>query len=460
MLKLSKYLHISEDEEILPHHKILFSTRSATAVELKNEYVRLLDEKKYEQLPFGILEELVHAEIIVPEEQDELSYVLEYNKASINDSDKKSLYFTVQPSGNCQLGCHYCGQAHSKKVASNDTIELITKRIENKIQAQQDTLKQLSITWYGGEPLTGLNELREISSKAIKLANKYKLNYSADMVTNGLVLKQKIFEELVEVHNVRDFQITLDGTAEYHDKRRKLKTGAASFDIIFKNIKDIVYTDLYQARKARINVRCNVDTQNKENIFELLELLHSEGILQHIGIYVSAVHDWGDLINTTGIHGISKEEFAQFEIDFFLALRNYGALRPGSLLPKRRTQTCMVTSQTSEVLDAFGNVSTCWEIPYTPAYDNTAYYAGNMHQQSQINTADAPMRKWNDEIPNNHTWCKSCKFLPVCGGGCPKSWYSNTPACPSIKFNIDERLFLKKLYNMDQLGIEQLQEHD
>jgi uncharacterized protein len=57
------------------------------------------------------------------------------------------------------------------------------------------------------------------------------------------------------------------------------------------------------------------------------------------------------------------------------------------------------------------------------------------------------MRHWYDEIPTNDSWCKSCKFLPVCGGACPKSWYEGNPACPSFKFNIDERLMMKK-YNV------------
>ena len=55
------------------------------------------------------------------------------------------------------------------------------------------------------------------------------------------------------------------------------------------------------------------------------------------------------------------------------------------------------------------------------------------------------MRTWFDEIPNAEYWCKTCKFLPVCGGACPKSWYEGKPACPSFKYNINERLFLNKM---------------
>jgi len=450
MIKLSKYLHISSDPDILPNHSILFSTRTSVVMEMKNEFVDLLKEGMYEKLPFRIVEELIHAQILVPEDQNELAYVLEYNKASVADGDKTDLNFTVQPSGNCQLGCHYCGQVHSKKVASPDTIRLILQRIEHKIQEHQETLQRMHITWYGGEPLTGLNELKEISSNTLKLAEKYNLDYSADMITNGLILKPAIFEELVTDHNLENFQITVDGTAQFHDMRRMLKSGAASYDLIMKNIKEIVSTEFYRSHRARIVVRCNVDCQNKDNIFELLEVLHDQDILPHVGIYASPVHDWGDVKNITGIHGISKEEFAQFEIDFFLVLKKYGLLRPSAIIPKRVPKVCMATSATSEVLDAFGNVSTCWEIPYTPAYDNTSFYSGNLHKDSNIDTSEAAMRKWNDEIPVNSTWCKGCKFLPVCGGGCPKSWYSNTPPCPSIKFNIDERLFLKKLLKMEE----------
>lgn len=32
--------------------------------------------------------------------------------------------------------------------------------------------------------------------------------------------------------------------------------------------------------------------------------------------------------------------------------------------------------------------------------------------------------------------------MPVCGGGCPKSWKEGIKPCPSTKFNIKDKLLL------------------
>ena len=41
-----------------------------------------------------------------------------------------------------------------------------------------------------------------------------------------------------------------------------------------------------------------------------------------------------------------------------------------------------------------------------------------------------------------------CQLLPVCGGGCLKAWYEGISPCPSLKFNLRERLLLSYLFNV------------
>ncbi len=172
------------------------------------------------------------------------------------------------------------------------------------------------------------------------------------MVTNGLALKRSTFERLVLKHKVTGYQITIDGTAEFHDLRRMLKTGAPSFEIIVQNLKNIVRSPFFEEHKPAISIRSNVDGQNKENIFELLDLLHNEGILEKVSFNTAAIHDWGD-VKATKINGISKDEYAMFEIDILLKLKELGALKNEmGIIPLRKHNVCMVASSTSEVFDA------------------------------------------------------------------------------------------------------------
>lgn len=442
--KLSKYIHIIDNPEILDSNAILYSTRTGISIELPKTTLDSIMELRFSDIPDEILAKIVQMEVYVPLDQDEMLEILSINKQGVLDEDNELLTYVVQPSGNCQLGCHYCGQLHTSKVMNQEVLDLSYKRIVAKCDALKDTLKSLHITWYGGEPLTGFSALAQLSNRLIEFAKERNLKYSSDIITNGLNLKYSLFEKLVKDHKITNYQITLDGMKEFHDKRRMLKNGGKSFDVIMDNIEEVIASDLYRD-KALINFRCNVDTENKENVLEFIDYLKERNILPFVSFYISPIHDWGD--NKATIKGISKQDFADFEIEVYMKLIEYDALKSTTLVPERVKKPCMVVSQTSEVFDAFGNISTCWEVPYTPYYDNSRYYSGNILKDEKISTEKAHMRNWFDEIPTNDSWCKSCKFMPLCGGACPKDWYEGTPACPSFKFNIDDRILLKRYVN-------------
>jgi uncharacterized protein len=115
---------------------------------------------------------------------------------------------TIQPSANCQLGCHYCGQNHTKHYASEPVIDKYHERIEYLL-SQKNDYKGLSITWYGGEPLTGYSSILKASEALIGLAERNKIHYVSDMITNGLSLKPSLFKELVLKCKVTNYQITI-----------------------------------------------------------------------------------------------------------------------------------------------------------------------------------------------------------------------------------------------------------
>jgi uncharacterized protein len=89
--KLSKYYHIAEDEEVLPGKKILFATRSGIALEVENSIISDLLQENWESIDIDLLKKFIDYELIVPEEQDELKYLLDFNIENTNDLDTKEL---------------------------------------------------------------------------------------------------------------------------------------------------------------------------------------------------------------------------------------------------------------------------------------------------------------------------------------------------------------------------------
>lgn len=438
--KLSNYLYITN--ETIDNHgkdnKIVYSLISGAILFLDSSLVEDLLESKFSNLSDEYISVLFENKIIVENNFDEFDFILKENiEFNLNSHNKLGL--TLQPTSNCQLDCSYCGQVHKKHNLDIDVRNQLKEYVFKKLSSTS-TYKNLLITWYGGEPLLSIGNIRSLSRDFIEYCRINGINYSAKIITNGVNLKKDIYYELVNL-KIADFQITLDGIEEVHDSRRFLKnTQKGSFQIIYKNILDIVNSEFYNPNKGIIKIRINVDSNNSDSVVELLNLFIKDNIQGKISVYFSPVYDWGEVQGSK--KSLSKEEYANLEIELLLFMYNNGFnIHIESLLPKRNPTVCMAVDKSQEVVDANGNIYPCWEFPYTPKYEIDEYKIGNIRENNLRNN-DAKTRNWYIDGELEKYWCKGCRFLPVCGGGCPKQWYDDQPPCPSFKYNLEERLIL------------------
>ncbi len=233
-MKLSKYIVTSSYNDKV----LLFSTLSRTIIALPIKYKEYIEKKADLTLIFNESETsyLVKHNFLVDKNQNETEEVLkgfkEYQKKQ--DSDVYELQIT--PSANCQLGCDYCGQKHTKQKIEPFNEAKILSHIEKRINTLGS--KYLSVQWYGAEPLTAMTSIRSISSKISEFCKQNSVTYMSNIITNGVLLTEPVFFELTAM-NVTRFQITIDGNKNEHDKRRFLKNGGGSFDRIFSNLLSI-----------------------------------------------------------------------------------------------------------------------------------------------------------------------------------------------------------------------------
>jgi uncharacterized protein len=459
--KTSQYIVKTDilDDSVDLKQRILYSSKSGRSILVDEEYYQQLMANDYSKLPEETLHMFFQHEFIVPETENELDSVMSQNR--IDTSDIRSLSTTIQPTANCQLGCHYCGQVHRKENMNNDLTRKIIDRIKTKMETGNFDL--LDITWYGGEPLLAYNQIKELSSELMDIAKANNADYSGFMITNGLSLKPEIFKELHLKWNVNSFQITLDGTKEHHDDRRVLKKGrGATFDLILANILAISQLPEYGTRhKKPIYIRMNIDKTNQDSINTLIDILADNGLADKVGLGFAPIINWGDL-NYGTEDGLTREKYAEMEIDWFLY-----AIKRGfeiiDILPGRAHQPCMVVDQNAEVYDTDGNIFPCYEFSYTPAYQNEKYTIGNLSSDPSTYNQDVTTRNWfNDLEKGEIATCHTCNILPACGGGCVKKWYGDRPepACPSYKFNFEDRLILQYLQkNNSELLTANDQEH-
>src|SRR5215472_2334095 len=132
--KISRYAVVSEafcEPGGSKPLRILFSTRSGTRLVVSDKTWSALSADPSSNLEPSLREALITARILVPDSEDELAVVLAENKEV--QTTTRSLDYVLQPTAACQLGCDYCGQAHSPKTLSEEDLQSILERIERML---------------------------------------------------------------------------------------------------------------------------------------------------------------------------------------------------------------------------------------------------------------------------------------------------------------------------------------
>ena len=88
-------------------------------------------------------------------------------------------------------------------------------------------------------------------------AKENKIDYSADIVTNGFFLTKEVFEKLLS-WEVRQYMVTIDGVQAVHDSRRHMAGGQGTFERIVENLKAIRDVD----GQFDMTIRVNFDEDN------------------------------------------------------------------------------------------------------------------------------------------------------------------------------------------------------
>lgn len=418
------------------HKSILFSTRNGILLEMSQSLWENIKKGKIKEVPESIVNDLIANKILVSKDHDELGEILDENKNFAEKSDE--LYFVLQPTQACPLGCGYCGQLHSPKGMTFEVQKATLDRIEQKLCSS--SYKKLSISWFGAEPLSGIKIIDNMSMHLQELAKKQNVSYSAKIVTNGLLINEDIAERLVYTHAIKNFEITLDGIEKYHDERRFLKTGGPTFEKIYNNI--LLLTRL--PNPPKITIRCNVDKRNKDGVSPLIEKMALDGLQKFVTFYVAPIHSWGN-----DAHHLSAEKkiFATWEMEWLIELQEYGF--KVNWLPKRKKSVCFAVRPDAELIDPSGGIYGCSEVSLVPFYEidgkNTHEIGSVLDDKLQNPERHDTFGKFYEKDEINNYDCSSCPMLPTCGGGCPKEWKENRIPCPSTKFNIREKIMMHYL---------------
>lgn len=346
----------------------------------------------------SLLTKLVNEGFIVPEEKDEYDYYV--TKAREAEDDGKSFHLLINPTLNCNFKCWYCYESHIPSKMAKEVIDRVMKLIDN-LYAEG---RNLTITFFGGEPMLYYNEVMiPIIQYAHAEAKKYSCHFDANMTSNGYLLDDKRISDLA-LYNFTGGQITLDGDREMHNTVRFHKPGADTFTKIVSNIHSMVKAGM------AVTLRINCTHDNLKSLINIPDAFkmftHEEKNRVRTDLHIvwqegdqSDLYQQMDQVvehfNTSGLP-TAKMEFRGF---------CYGDIR----------NSCVINYN--------GDIYKCTAIDFLKTKrDGYLSPEGNLIWEN-----DSLEKRMASKFTNPQ--CRTCRILPLCHGGCTRQSLSFRDYC-------------------------------
>jgi uncharacterized protein len=335
----------------------------------------------------------------------------------------------------CNLNCSYCYQdvAGLTRTAHVMTPEMFEKADEfmNKLLKRRHE-QFCYYLLYGGEPLLPGAKDRAIIERIAKECRMFDIPLAA--VTNGVYLSDycDLFKDL----RIGEFQITVDGPPEVHNRRKKSKDGRGSFDRIIKGIEKAVDYGF------PINFKIVIDRENIEHVSELAEIIDSKGWLdlpvdkfkiqlaENAGL-CSPKREAGkdnymrpiEILKVLGKETQKNSSMNKLFRPFCMGIR---VLYLSGMPPHPRFGACSAGAL-QLTFGPDGYVYPCMVHLGFPDSSIGTYYP-----EMKINEKE--LQKYKDHSAQYAQECEECDMKYACGGRClPSVQALNTPPCPDVK---------------------------
>ncbi len=437
MFRLNKYVHIIKNENYIAlfhfmNGKIVLFME-AEAIELINTVM----ETGELESDNAFAKQLIAQDFIVPSDVDEQKLIDYHYNQYVYNSERVEIIMIL--SELCNFRCEYCYEEYEPTIMSNDIEEGVIHFIQDLIKTYH--CKKLTISWFGGEPTLFKDRIIAFM-QTVKKKIPDDIILNGYMTTNGYLLD---FENFLDYYNVgiTGYQITLDGFSHTHDELRKLKSGEATWDTVYKNLKAIS-----DAEPENIDVllRINYNEQVMEDIFEFIEYAKKE-FNNRFTIHAHPISKLGNE-DRECICDYAFSEIAEEIIGEYFATSD---IRNDFSLLRCQTfgEICYASVPTSYVIDAKGAIRKC-----TVCLTDEKNKVGEIIDRENFHMNFYALSQWT-ECKLSLDECSNCVFYPVCVGRlCPNAVLEGNTECRFNKQAVYRHIELvaDMLYNKRMLN--------
>jgi uncharacterized protein len=390
----------------------------------------------------------------------------------------QGIHVVAKPIGPvCNLNCEYCFYLEKQALFGPGeqyrmSDEVLSAFIINYITSQPTPV--VEFVWQGGEPtLLGIDFFKRVIEIQRPFLGQKTITNS--LQTNGTLLTDE-WCRFLKKHNFM-VGISLDGPKDVHDLYRRDRSGRGTFDQVLHGLK------LLQKHNVEYNVLASVARETAKHPLEVYRFLRGEGVefIQFAPV-VERRSGMRNILRFAGPASLDKEE-RQTEVtpwsvvpeeygDFLIAVYEEWVRHDvGKVFVMNfewalnawignPSPVCIHAERCgrSLVIEHNGDVYACDHCVY-PEYrlgnvlaDALPVLADRSRQSGFGMTKEAALPRW----------CRECKVLAACRGGCPKHrfamTYYNEPGlqylCPGYKkFFLHIRKYLRAMTQLLENGL-------
>jgi uncharacterized protein len=396
MLKKSLYTYIFKRD----NKYYLYNSQTSYFSEITKELYDIISDRDWEKLPANVISEMKEKTILVEESDIYNFYNARKLKFLSSCYDTRSLNLVIAPTTACNFACPYCFEPKkTPKTITDATISSIIDFINGHKGAND-----LSITWYGGEPLLAFAKMKTILSLINERTNINIVSHT--IVTNGYLINQEIIN-FFNSSKINRIQITLDGIEEHHNTTRCLKSDKGpTFDTIIKNIELVAK----ECPDTILDIRVNINKENFNDFVTIYKLYKNQ--YKNIHVYPGFIRE--DTPDGCSLCHRSFKIDERFHLYDYISKNGIDV----SFFPRNRGKGCMINQLNSFIIGPEGELYKCWN-----DVSNPNKVIGNINSTELMNSS-IYLRYMNDTMPFDEK-CKKCMIFPVCGGGCGYYRYKN-----------------------------------
>jgi uncharacterized protein len=406
--------------------KLIFNSRTCALGATDETYKELISKLKdiqRDNVPERLKEcfnAAIEGEFIVDDDCEE---ILEYGTHKfVERYDMSSLALVIAPTMSCNLRCVYCFEGDKKPGMMKENVK---NAIVEFVKGQASHLKNLEISWYGGEPLVGHDIIYEMSETFLNICNEHVINYSAFMTTNGVLIDKKTVENLKKF-KINKIQFSLDGPPEVHDMRRVSIDGKGTFDTIINNINLLLKDGSFS-----VFIRVNIDKNNFGSYEKLVSILDKRLISHKVKLTLGHVTARTEACKSVESGCYNAQEFSKLLIKAYSLYEKYGFTEKNKFpYPSIQYNFCKADVLNSFVIDPFGDIYKCW-VEIGIKYKSIGNILSPNFEVISTKNLKRTIRR-----PEDVEACTKCKLLPVCATGC--SIRPKNDMCDNVKYILDD----------------------